>query len=94
MAKKNQYKVDFYQTVYLGSQIVEAEDREQAISDAEDMNWKAGIGLKWTDSWEAEIDMNHDYIFICTAHSKEECEDDQCWEEYEKQMEDRYESNR
>jgi len=84
MAKKNQYKVDFYQTVYLGSQIVEAEDRKQAISDAEDMNWKAGIGLKWTDSWEAEIDMNHDYIFICTAHSKEECEDDQCWEEFEK----------
>jgi len=84
MAKKNQYKVDFYQTVYLGSQIVEAEDRKQAISDAEDMNWKAGIGLKWTDSWEAEIDMNHDYIFICTAHSKQECEDDQCWEEFEK----------
>lgn len=84
MAKKNQYKVDFYQTVYLGSQIVEAEDRKQAISDAEDMNWKAGIGLKWTDSWEAEIDMNHDYIFICTAHSKEECEDDECWEEFEK----------
>jgi hypothetical protein len=90
MAKKIQYKVDFYQTVYLGSQIVEAEDRKQAISDAEDMNWKAGIGLKWTDSWEAEIDKNHDYIFICNAHSKEECEDDSCWEEYEKQMEDRY----
>ena len=84
MAKKNQYKVDFYQTVYLGSQIVEAENKKQAISDAEDMNWKAGIGLKWTDSWEAEIDMNHDYIFICTAHSKEECEDDECWEEFEK----------
>jgi hypothetical protein len=87
MSKKNQYKVDFYQTVYLGSQIVEAEDRKQAISDAEDMNWKTGIGLKWTDSWQAEIDMNHDYIFICTAHSKKECENDQCWEEYENQIE-------
>ena len=88
MAKKIQYKVDFYQTVYLGSQIVEAEDRKQAISDAEDMNYKAGIGLKWADDWEAEIDTNHDYIFICTAHSKEECEDDECWEEYEKKLEE------
>ena len=87
---KNQYKVDFYQTVYLGSQIVEAEDKKQAIKDAEDMNWKAGIGLKWTDDWEADIDIHHDYIFICSEHSKEECEDDQCWEDYEKQMEDRY----
>ena len=87
---KNQYKVDFYQTIYLGSQLVEAEDKKQAIKDAEDMNWKAGIGLKWTDDWEADIDIHHDYIFICSEHYKQECEDDQCWEDYEKQMEDRY----
>ena len=31
---KNQYKVDFYQTVYLGSQLVEAEDKKQAIKEA------------------------------------------------------------
>lgn len=89
MAKKIQYKVDFYQTVYLGSQIVEAEDRKQAISDAEDMNWKAGIGLKWADDWEAEIDTNHDWIFICTSHSKQECEDDECWEEFDR-LESKY----
>ena len=64
--------------------------KKQAIKDAEDMNWKAGIGLKWTDDWEADIDIHHDYIFICSEHSKQECEDDQCWEDYEKQMEDRY----
>ena len=55
-----QYKVDFYQTVYLGSQVVEAEDRKEAISDAEDMNWKAGIGLKWTEDFEAKIDMDYE----------------------------------
>jgi len=60
MAKNIQYKVDFYQTVYLGSQVVEAEDRKQAISDAEDMNWKAGIGLKWTEDFEAKIDMDYE----------------------------------
>ena len=69
---------------------LKTEDKKQAISDAEDMNWKAGIGLKWSDDWEAKIDIHHDYTFICSEHSKEECEDDQCWEEYEKQMEDRY----
>lgn len=83
----NQYKVDFYQTVYLGSQIVEAEDEKQAISDAQDMNWKAGIGLKWAEDWETEIDTNHDYIFICSQHSKQECEDDECWEEFDKKQE-------
>ena len=83
----NKYKVDFYQTVYLGSQVVEAEDRKEAISDAEDMNWKAGIGLKWTEDFDAKIDTNHEYLFICTSHSKQECEDDECWEEYEKEME-------
>ena len=56
----NKYKVDFYQTVYLGSQVVEAEDRKEAISDAEDMNWKAGIGLKWTEDLQAEIDMDYE----------------------------------
>jgi len=56
----NKYKVDFYQTVYLGSQVVEAEDRKEAISDAEDMNWKAGIGLKWTEDFEAKIDMDYE----------------------------------
>jgi len=56
----NKYKVDFYQTVYLGSQVVEAEDRKEAISDAEDMNWKAGIGLKWTENFEAKIDMDYE----------------------------------
>ena len=54
------YKVDFYQTIYLGSQVVEAEDRKEAISNAEDMNWKSGIGLKYTDSYEAEIDTDYD----------------------------------
>ena len=78
-----QYKVDFYQTVYLGSQLVEAEDEQKAKSEAEQMNYKAGIGLKYADNWEAEIDNNHDFIFICTAHSKEECDDDECWEEFE-----------
>jgi hypothetical protein len=87
MAKNIQYKVDFYQTVYLGSQIVEAKDRKQAISDAEDMNWKAGIGLKWTQDFDAKIDTDHEYLFICTSHSKQECEDDECWEEYEKEIE-------
>jgi hypothetical protein len=56
----NKYKVDFYQTVYLGSQVVEAEDRKEAISDAEDMNWKTGIGLKWTEDFEAKIDMDYE----------------------------------
>jgi hypothetical protein len=84
MAKKNQYKVDFYQTVYLGSQVVEAEDRKQAISDAEDINWKYGIGLKWAGDWEASIDLDHDYTYICTAHSKQECDDDECAEEYDR----------
>jgi len=83
-----QYKVDFYQTVYLGSEVVEAEDRKEAISNAEDMNWKAGIGLKWAEDYEAKIDTDHDYLFICTSHSKQECEDDECWEEYEKEMEE------
>ena len=82
------YKVDFYQTIYLGSQVVEAEDRKQAISDAEDMNWKAGIGLKWTDDFDAKIDTDHDYLFICTSHSKQECEDDECNEDYWKIMEE------
>ena len=41
-----QYKVDFYQTVYLGSQVLEADDEQEAKSEAEQMNWKAGIGLK------------------------------------------------
>jgi len=54
------YKVDFYQTIYLGSQVVEAEDRKEAISNAEDMNWKAGIGLKYTDSYEAKIDTDYE----------------------------------
>ena len=54
------YKVDFYQTIYLGSQVVKAEDRKKAISNAEDMNWKSGIGLKYTDSYEAEIDTDYD----------------------------------
>ena len=54
------YKVDFYETIYLGSQVVEAEDRKEAISNAEDMNWKAGIGLKYTDSYEANIDTDYD----------------------------------
>ena len=85
MAKNIQYKVDFYQTVYLGSQIVEAKDRKQAISNAEDMNWKAGIGLKWTEDYDTKIDTDHEYLFICTSHSKQECEEDECWEEYEKQ---------
>ena len=84
----NQYKVDFYQTVYLGSQIVEANDEKQAISDAESINWKYGIGLKWTDDWEADIDIHHDYTFICKEHSKEECEDDDCYDEFEKFYED------
>jgi hypothetical protein len=57
------YKVDFYQTIYLGSQVVEAEDRKEAISNAEDMNWKSGIGLKYTDSYEAEIDTDYDSEF-------------------------------
>ncbi len=83
-----QYKVDFYQTVYLGSQIVEAEDRKEAISNAEDMNWKAGIGLKWTDDFDAKIDTDHDYTFICTSHSKAECDDDECNEEYWNTMEE------
>jgi len=60
---KKQYKVDFYQTIYLGSQVVEAEDRKEAISNAEDMNWKSGIGLKYTDSYEAEIDTDYDSEF-------------------------------
>ena len=85
MAKNIQYTVDFYQKVYLGSQIVEAKDRKQAISNAEDMNWKAGIGLKWSEDYDAKIDTDHEYLFICTSHSKQECEDDECWEEYEKQ---------
>ena len=54
------YKVDFYQTIYLGSQVVEAEDRKEAISNAEDMNWKSGIGLKYTDSYESKIDTDYD----------------------------------
>ena len=54
------YKVDFYQTIYLGSQIVEAEDRKEAISNAEDMNWKLGIGLKYTDSYESKIDTDYE----------------------------------
>jgi hypothetical protein len=57
---KKQYKVDFYQTIYLGSQVVEAEDRKEAISNAEDMNWKAGIGLKYTDGYEAKIDTEYE----------------------------------
>jgi len=57
------YKVDFYQTIYLGSQVVEAEDRKEAISNAEDMNWKSGIGLKYTDSYEAKIDTDYDSEF-------------------------------
>ena len=84
-----QYKVDFYQTVYLGSQLVEAEDEQKAKSEAEQMNYKAGIGLKWADNWEAEIDTNHDWIFICTSHSKQECEDDECWEEFDR-LESKY----
>lgn len=87
--KKNQYKVDFYQTVYLGSQLIDAEDEQQAINSAEAMNWKAGIGLKWAEDWEASIDENHDYTFICTAHSKQECEDDLCCEEYEARLEEK-----
>ena len=51
------------------------------------MNYKAGIGLKWADDWEATIDDNHDWIFICTSHSKQECEDDECWEEFENKQE-------
>lgn len=81
-----QYKVDFYQTVYLGSQLVDAKDEHEAKSEAMNMNYKAGIGLKWADDWEAEIDDNHDFIFICTAHSKEECNDDECWEDYEAKL--------
>jgi len=84
MAKKNQYKVDFYQTVYLGSQLIDAEDEHEAKSEAMQMNYKAGLGLKWAEDWEATIDDNHDWIFICTAHSKQECNDDECWEEFEK----------
>ena len=60
---KDQYKVDFYQTIYLGSQVVEAEDRKEAISNAGDMNWKSGIGLKYTDSYEAKIDTDYDSEF-------------------------------
>lgn len=60
---KVQYKVDFYQTVYLGSQVVKAEDRKEAISNAEDMNWKAGIGLKYTEDYEAKIDTDYDLEF-------------------------------
>lgn len=82
-----QYKVDFYQTIYLGSELVEADNEQEAKSKAELMNYKAGIGLKWAEDWEATIDNNHDYIFICTAHSKQECEDDLCWEEYEARLE-------
>ncbi len=54
------YKVDFYQIVYLGSQVVEAEDRKEAISNAEDMNWKSGIGLKYTENYEAKIDADYE----------------------------------
>lgn len=54
------YKVDFYQTIYLGSQVVDAEDRQVAIIHAEDMNWKTGICLKYTDSYEAKIDTDYD----------------------------------
>ncbi len=79
-----QYKVDFYQTVYLGSQVLEADDEQEAKSEAEQMNWKAGIGLKWAEDWETSIDNQHDYIFICSSHSKQECEDDECWEEYDR----------
>ena len=57
---KKQYKVDFYQTIYLGSQVVEAEDRKEAISNAEDMNWKSGIGLKYTEDYEAKIDTEYE----------------------------------
>jgi hypothetical protein len=55
-----QYKVDFYQTVYLGSQVVGAEDRQGAISHAEDMNWKFGIGLKYIEDYQTIIDMDYE----------------------------------
>ena len=78
-----QYKVDFYQTVYLGSEVLVATDEAEAIKEAEAMNWRAGIGLKWAEDWETEIDHNAEGVFICSEHKQEECQDDECYEEYE-----------
>ena len=78
-----QFKVDFYQTIYLGSEVLVATDEAEAIKEAEAMNWRAGIGLKWTEDWETEIDHNAEGVFICSEHKQEECQDDECYEEYE-----------
>ena len=63
--------------------LIDTIDEAEAIKEAEAMNWRAGIGLKWAEDWETSIDHNAEGVFICSEHKQEECQDDECYEEYE-----------
>ena len=47
------YKVLGYQKRYVSENIIEADNKEEAISLGFNMNYKSGLGLKYMDNLEA-----------------------------------------
>ena len=57
----NVYKVVIYQEIDLGEEIVIADDEQQAIQLAEQLNYKSGIGLKYVGNYKFDIEIAEDY---------------------------------
>lgn len=74
----NVYKVVIYQEIDLGEEIVIADNEQQAIQLAEQLNYKTGIGLKYAGNYKFDVEVTDEY---CIAHKELECLDEMCYEQ-------------
>jgi len=72
------YKVVIYQEIDLAEEIVVADNENEAMTIAENLNYKAGAGIKYAGNYKFNVEKTDEY---CIKHKQHECLDDICYEQ-------------
>ena len=72
------YKVVIYQEIDLAEEIVVADNENEAMTIAENLNYKAGAGIKYAGNYKFNVEIAEDY---CIKHKELECQDEVCYEQ-------------